>query len=78
MKLFQIYHTGQRMNNYKLAIIVLLLIILLTVSGFGRERFGESIYIDASGAEPPRESPNIFTSGATMRVIGQSFSATNQ
>jgi hypothetical protein len=66
------------MKKVVLVVVFVILIIWICATLTRSELFGESIYTDASGGEPPRESPNIFTSGATMRVIGQTFTATDQ
>jgi hypothetical protein len=64
------------MKGKQIALIIVFVLILLWIMKRS-ELFGESIYIDAS-TEPPRDAPNIFTSGATMRVLGQAFTSTNQ
>jgi hypothetical protein len=59
---------------FRIAIIIVIIIVLVWCSNL-TEKFGETIGI---ASEPEATDKYIYTSGASMRVMGQSFSSTNQ
>ena len=66
------------MEGWKIAVVAV--VLLLVVWSCKRELFGESIYLE-SGFDIRGDSekrPAVYTSGATQRIVGQMFSATDQ
>jgi len=79
MSFYSLVFSAERSREKMLTyanIALLILFVLILISFDKIERFGETINKSPIGQE--REYPVIFTSGATMRVLGQSFSGTDQ